>query len=109
MLTYILNKDLPFAESGDKIILTNKIIDHNCVTVKDKNGMMWEIGFYDDLERLIKEGWIKEIDDQEGQVILPIRFPSTRKFIAGTVDIKISVDDFELLKKRNFKIEITEE
>lgn len=60
MLVYILKKDLPFAKKGDKIKLTNKLTDRNCINVKDKDGIMWEIGFYEDLERLIEEGWIQE-------------------------------------------------
>jgi len=63
MSKYILKKDLPFAKAGDEINLTNEMLDHNCVSVKGNDGMMWEIGFYEDVNQLIAEGWIEEVKE----------------------------------------------
>jgi len=63
MSKYILRKDLPFAKAGNEINLTNGMLDHNCVSVKDDDGMMWEIGFYEDIKQLISEGWIEEVKE----------------------------------------------
>ncbi len=63
MSKYILKKDLPFAKAGDEINLTNEMLDHNCVSVKGNDGMMWEIGFYEDVNQLISEGWIEEVKE----------------------------------------------
>src|SRR4030067_2757061 len=60
MSKYILKKDLPFAKAGEVFELTNKFIDHNCISVKGQDGLQWEIGFSEDLDRLIADGWIEE-------------------------------------------------